>query len=56
MYVLYGVIIINPQRACVTGLQLLCVCVCVCVCPVRLFQTVTNRPGRPTDRLSAANT
>ena len=28
-----------------------CVCVCVCVC---VFQTVTNQPGRPTDRLSAA--
>ena len=25
---------------------------CVCVCPVWFFQTVTNRPGRPTDCLS----
>ena len=30
------------------------VVVCVCVCPVRFFQTVTNQPRRPTDRLSAA--
>ena len=32
------------------------VCVCVCVCPVRFFQTVTNQPRRPMDRLSAAIT
>ena len=30
-----------------------CVCVCVCV-PVRFFQTVTNWPGRPMDRLNVA--
>ena len=32
----------------------MCVCVCVCVYPVRFFQTVTNRPRRLTNRLSAA--
>ena len=36
------------QRVTVVG------CVCVCVCPVQFFHTVTNRPRRPTDRLSAA--
>ena len=30
------------------------VCLCECLCPVRFFQTVTNRPRRPMDRLSAA--
>ena len=29
-------------------------CVCVYVCPVRFFQTVTNRPGTPTNCLSTA--
>ena len=32
------------------------VVVCVYVCSVRFYQTVTNRPGRPMDHLSAATT